>query len=620
MAAGHLNRGDYQGALEIYDCILAKAPDDPGAHLNRGVALQYLNRLQEALASYEQAITCDPAYAEAYSNRGFILQTLGNFAEALADYDTAIALKPRGSFHSNRGSALKALGRLDEALASFDAAIALAPAYAPAHHNRGSVLQQLQRFEAALESFDRAIALKPDFAEAHAGRGDALMGKGDSLDLDTALASYDKAIALKPDYADAHAHRGNVLYTMKRYDDALASHQSALALRPARPDGYCNLGEALLAQGQLPQAEEMFQRSLAIDPLFPRALANLTKVRTYRDLGHPDLRTIQESLNRPQAPAEDRTLLWFALGKFYDDCGRYGEAFECFWQANQSRSAAAPYDPEAVSERTDRIIAAFNREFVNRPFAFASEDHSPLFIVGMPRSGTTLLANILSNHPLISTAGELDTIHALTQSLGKGSDIAYPEAVDHIAPEEGRRLAEKYLRRLRRDVNPGVVRVIDKYPMNFSDLGFIAMLFPNARIIHCIRNPLDTGVSNYFQPFSAHLAYSFDLANIGHFHGEYARLMQHWKQVLPVAMMDISYEATVTQTEAVARAALEWLGLGWDARCLAPHTNPCPVESASQWQVRQPIYGHSIGRWRHYEKHLGPLKEMLSRYGIAFGE
>jgi tetratricopeptide (TPR) repeat protein len=319
-------------------------------------------------------------------------------------------------------------------------------------------------------------------------------------------------------------------------------------------------------------------------------------------------------LANPGVQPGNKSPLYFSLGKIYDECGQYDEAFECYREANLIFNSMVSYNADAVTEMTGRIMKVFNNDFLAEPFPFKSDSRSPLFIVGMPRSGTTLAASILSNHPRIATAGELETINDFTLHLPEmvEDEIPYPEAAKHLTPGIATRFMDDYHKRLRRDAGADAWFVIDKYPFNFRHLGLIAMLFPESRIIHCTRHPLDIGLSNYFQQFSLHFAYSFDLENIGHFYGEYARLMEHWRKVLPMRIIDISYEEMVMDTEKVAREALELLGLDWDERCLAPHTNPCAIETASQWQVRQPIYSQSVGRWRYYDKYLASLKERLN--------
>jgi hypothetical protein len=260
-------------------------------------------------------------------------------------------------------------------------------------------------------------------------------------------------------------------------------------------------------------------------------------------------------------------------------------------------------------------MAVFTKDFLARPLSFASDSQGPLFVVGMPRSGTTLTASVLSNHPSIAAAGELPTLaecaHRLARLVENG--IGYPQAARHITPSAAAVLIEEYEKRLRRDCRSDVRHVIDKNPLNFRHLGFISLLFPKARIVHCMRHPIDTCLSNYFQHFALTYDFSFDLQNIAHFYGEYARLMNHWRKVLPLKMIEVNYEDMIGGTEQVARSMLDELGLEWNEHCLSPHKNTYAVETASNWQVRQPIYRRSLERWRHYEKHLGPLMGVMEK-------
>jgi tetratricopeptide (TPR) repeat protein len=484
------------------------------------------------------------------------------------------------------------------------------PDCAEAHNNRGAVLQMMEQFEDALASYDKAVALKPDYFTALFNRGFTLKHLNR---YEEALASYDKAIALKPDDAGLHSSRGVLLQQMRRYDDAIASYDKAIAANPYHALAYHNRGTVLLSKGDMPEAEKMFRKALKLKPDFTDPLHSLAQMRRYQNVNDADVKKISGLLKKSDIQPQEKEHLYFALGKIYDDCGLYDEAFESFQQANQIRNAFVSYKAATTTRLTDNLIDAFNRDFLARRFGFASESQVPLFVIGMPRSGTTLLANILSNHPAIATAGELPTIPDLASTLERLTQnrIPYPQAVKRLVSSVATRLINDYEKRLRRDVGLEVSHVIDKNPLNFRHLGFISMLFPKATVIHCTRNPLDTGLSNYFQRFPLTLDYSFDLRNIGHFYREYARLMEHWRKVTNLKLIEVGYEDVVLKTEPTIRKMLDYLGLEWDERCLAPHTNPCPVETASQWEVRQPIYRHSLERWRHYEKHLAPLKEAL---------
>lgn len=481
--------------------------------------------------------------------------------------------------------------------------LAKAPDYPDAHSNLGVLLHDLKRYAEALASYGKAIALKPDYAEAYNNRGVTLHALKRFAE---ALADYDKAIALKPTFAEAHNGRGNALRELKRFDEALFAYAQAITCKPDYAEAYQNRGLMLVNIGNMPEAEAMFRKALALRPGFAHPLFALAGMRKYKDAEHEDIRRIQQLLQAPNLAASDKEQLSFALGKIYDDCGRYDEAFQYFRQANEIRNASASYDAEATHRAMDAIIETFSREFLSQKFAYSSPSGTPIFIVGMPRSGTTLLASILSNHPQVGNAGELPTMAELVSRL-KG----YPQSARQLAPEAASAMIAEYKTSLRRNADANVPHVIDKHPFNFRHLGLISMLFPQARIIHCTRNPMDTALSNYFQRFALEYGYCFDLGNIAHYLREYARLMRHWQGALPAPILEISYEAMVTDTEAEARRALEFLGLGWDVRCLAPHTNRYAVDTASNWQVRQPVNRQSIGRWRHYEKHLASLKEMF---------
>ena len=622
-ANAHNNRGAalqqlnrHEEALASFDRSIALDPARANAHNNRGASLHQLKRHEEALASFDQAIALKPDYVNAHYNRGATLQEFKRLEDALASYDKVLRLKPDHSdSYNNRGLVLQRLGRHDEALASFDRASALNPGHVKAQNNRGALLHTLQRHKEALASFDRAIVLEPANAEFHNRRGVILREMKRPED---ALPSFEQAIALKPGIAEFHNNRGVSLRAVKRFDEAAASHDQAIALEPGTAEFHHRRGMICANKGDMQEAERMFSRALELNPDFPDPLTALANIRKYKNADDDDIKRMQRLLDSAAIPPDGREKLFFSLGKIYDDLGCYEEAFACYERGNQMRNAGVSYDPDQVVALANDIMNVFSRDFLARPFASASESRSPLFVVGMPRSGTTLVASIFSNHHSIATAGELPTIAEFVQQLGAwiGIGTPYPQAAGHITPAVAARLINDYEKRLRRDVGPEIPHVVDKHPLNFWHVGFIAMLFPKARIIHCTRHPLDTCLSNYFRRFDRHYDYSFDLRNIGHYFCEYARLMEHWRKVLPVQMIEIKYEDMISRTEPVVRQALDCLGLEWDERCLVPHTNPAPVETASFWQVRQPIYTESLERWRHYEKHLAPLQQALLPAGL----
>jgi len=602
----------YDEALTNYLAAVKLNPNYAACFNNIANTFQQLGKHNDALAYYNKAITLKPEQADFYLNRAKSLRLLDKHRDAIMDYKHAITLKPDyPEAYNNIGNTLQELGQYQDSLACYDIAIKLKPDYVGAYNNRGGAFQQLKRYNESIESYDKAIELKPDYADAYNNKGTTLQ---EMMYYDDALSHYNKATELNPYYADAYVNQGNIYHEIKRYDEALGSYHNAIKLRPDHAEAYNNLSNTLASKGEMDEAEKMLRHALSLNKNYLTPWFRLTNIRKYSNADHPDIKNIQDLLQNPAISQRDRGFLCFSLGKVFDDCGKYDEAFEYYRQANEINNRMVSYNPDKATDITNQIIETFNHDLIKQSSAFASASKSPIFILGMPRSGTTLMASILSNHPSIKTAGELPTILDFTVHLPAllGTSTPYPQAVNELTPAAAAQMINDYEKRLRRDIEPAIPYIIDKQPLNFRYIGFISMLFPNALIIHCKRHPLDTCLSNYFQRFTQYYNYSFDLANIGHFYNEYFRLMEHWRQVLPNKMVEVSYEDMVNNTEQPTRHILDALKLEWNDRCLSPHTNPCAVETASQWQVRQPIYKQSVERWQHYEKFLTPLKEILS--------
>lgn len=370
-----------------------------------------------------------------------------------------------------------------------------------------------------------------------------------------------------------------------------------------------NLGVAYEALGQFAQAEDQYHAALRESPEFCEAYYNLAHVRKHTDDTGllPAIRTL---VHRGDIPRRQRCLLSFAAGKICDDQHDHAAAFEYYQQGNKLHDAQ--FDPVQHREAVEDLISVCNQSFFDQRRGCGNPSEVPIFVVGVPRSGTSLVEQVLASHPAVHGAGELYDLHAIGKTLPQHTPKgeAFPICLPDLEPGLFAKFGDAYLRRIR-TLDQRADRIVDKMPGNYLLLGLIALLLPQARIIHCRRDPLDTCLSCYFQFFSQGVPYAYNLEHLGFYYGTYLKLMEHWRKTLPVPMLEIEYESLVHEHEATCRRLIEFCGLEWDDRCLEFHKAERPVHTASNWQVRQPLYSSSIGRWRRYEKHLGPLQREL---------
>ena len=482
----------------------------------------------------------------------------------------------------------------------------LNPEAAEVLFSTANVSYELKRYEEALDSYDRALAIRPDFAHALGNRGNVLF---ELKRYEEALDSYDRALAIQPDFAQAHHGRGNVLRTfqLKRCEEALDSYDRALAIQPDFAEAYHGRGNALRTFGRIKEALPLLEKAVELAPHRGKFVGSLVESKRFVD-GDPHLELI-ETLARDigSLSEEDQIYLHFALGKVYADLGQHERSFSHLIEGNRLKRKQIVYDEAVELARLERTRALFTAEVMRKARGCGDPSRVPVFIVGMPRSGTTLVEQILAAHPMVYGAGELNDFEAVVASL-RGSIAAR----SGLGREELHQIGIRYLQRLRATA-PSAERIIDKTLENFRYVGLIHLALPNARIVHVRRDPLDTCISCFsllfmhnYQPFS------YDLAELGRYYRAYAALMEYWREVLPSEqMLEVQYEELVVNFEPLARRIVAYCGLEWDAACLEFHKTKRPVWTASVIQVRQAIYRSSIGRWKAYEDMLRPLSEAL---------
>jgi tetratricopeptide (TPR) repeat protein len=572
----HFERREYEQAEKLYRGAVAVAPDYAEAHNNLGNVLRTTRQYDKALPAYRRALELRPAYADAINNMGTTLRDTGRLAEAEIAYRRALALNPASiAVLTNLALAVKDLDRLDEAAAILDRVRSLEAGNVQALTYLALTRLDQGRVADAEVAARRALALRPDDAEALNALGQAHQERGE---LSEALALYRRAVARKDDLADAHNNIGNVLKELGELDEARAAHARAVELDPYQAGFYVNLGDGKTFRQGDPHLARMEELARGIDTLSP----------------------------------EGAMQLHFALGKAYDDLGRHEQAFPHFLEATARKRAKISYDEAGMLGLLDRIRAAFDSKLMTAAAHNGDPSTLPVFVLGMPRSGTTLVEQIIASHPSAHGAGELPDLGDVIAEVQAGrAGGGFPEFAGVFAADDWRRIGSRYVERLRGH-SPAAERVTDKMPSNYLLVGLIHLALPQARIIHVMRDPIDTCLSCFTKLFKAELNYTYDLGELGRYYRGYARLMAHWRQVLPAGrMLEIRYEEVVADLEGSARRLVDHCGLDWDARCLAFHQTRRPVRTASAAQVRRPIYTTSQGRSHAYRQHLGPLIEAL---------
>jgi tetratricopeptide (TPR) repeat protein len=615
-AETHLYLGDalYEqdqaaAAILCFRRVLKIRPDLPEGHDHLGLALHEIGAFEEALTSYDRALKLQPNLAAAHGNRGNVLRDLGRLAEAVASYRRMLELEPHiAEAHNNLGNALLALGRFEEAERCYERALELRPNSAGALVNLGRVLWELGKPRQAIVACKNAIKIRPDLADAHQLIGYASFDLGR---LHEATASYGRALAMEPGSADLHAALAMAYRQMGKTADADTSCRRALDITPDFPQALALLGDLHADHGRFTAAGVSFRRALAIDENFPEGWAGIARYRKMTaadgDWREAALRCLSRS-----PPIRQEIILRNALGKYFDDVEDRAQAFASYRAANELSKKITPrYDRDRVARHTDAIMRHYDRQWLRlaaettsaaRGYAAQPGLERPVFIVGMPRSGTTLAERIIASHPQAASAGEL--------GFWRWAVSRYEASEGHRASANNvlAQFSDDYLRQLDL-VSPSALRVIDKMPANVMNLGLIHAALPAARIIHMQRDPMDTGLSIYFQILSAAHAYANDLEDIAHYYAQYLRLSEHWRVILPeTAILSVPYEGLVSDSETWIRRMLEFIDLPWDRRCLEFYRSSGTVSTASNWQVRQPISRTSVGRWRHYERFLGALR------------
>lgn len=606
LATARRRLGDPAAAATVLEELARVQPESAFLQLELGRVYAASGQGAPALAALRRAVELDARFADAWRELAAQLFLAGETLEGdLADarYRSLSPERPelaaaRSALAENRLQAGEAILRKHlERVPHDEVALAMLADAALRRDDPGE----------AERSLTRCLALAPGYAAARYELARLLFAQQRIPEM---LPLLERLLAAQPANLDWMSLKAAALRLISRNDEAIALMEQTVAAHPHDDEAWLLFGHVLREVGEQSRAVEMFRKAAAVRPACGRAFSSLANLKTFR-LGAADVEAIREQLARNDLEAQDRIHFEFALGKALEDAGDFAASFEHYERGNRLQRAALYYVPESASAELERQKQLYSAEFFNERSGWGSPRRDPIFIVGMPRSGSTLLEQMLASHPQVEGTRELVDIAAIAFELSGSNPSDYRQSVLALKRREAEALAERYLTRTAAYRSLARPHFVDKMLGNFCHVGFIHLLFPRAPIIDARRHPLGCGFSCYKQLFLRGQKFTYDLRELGRFYREYAALMDHFDAALPGRVHRVQYERLLSNPEAELRSLLAYCELPYDERCLRFHENPRVVQTISSEQVRQPLYTESVDQWRHYEPWLGPLKEAL---------
>ena len=638
-----VSAGDPRAAERLCRDAVERNPKDVNMLGLLGAVLVKMRRLAEAEQVLKRTVRLAPTFAKPHEDLGFVLLELERHEEAVEVLQKAVRLDPKLEFaRFNLGKALALTGKGEEADAAFEASFALSPerkllARAARLHKEGKLeeaeklyrqalknnpdnvdaLRMLAMVAATLKHFDdaerllrRAVGLAPDFLAAVIDLGRVLKEQDR---FEEAIGCFKKAIAINPNNPQTHFLLAGAYAPAALNHEAVEEYRKTLELSPRHPGALLGLGNSLKTVGHLDEAIRAYHDCIEVKPNNGETYWSLANLKTYRftDEQLAEMEKRVEDGNTTGDKSEVNFL--FALGKAYDDRRDYERAWHYYERGNNKQRMLVQYDPVHTETINDGIIEVFDKALLEEKSGSGHPDPAPIFILGLPRSGSTLIEQVLASHSQVEGTSELPYLGRVATSLNRNrrDGVNYPEAARELEAENFAALGEDYVRYAQLHRTEGKPFFIDKMPNNFPTIGFLHLVLPDAKIIDARRHPLDACVGNYRQHYARGQTFAYDLTDIGEYYLQYQRMMDHWHEVLPGRILTVQYEEVVTDFDNQVRRILEYCNLPWEEDCARFYETERPVRTASSEQVRQPIYTGALNFWRNYEAHLGELVEIL---------
>ena len=640
-ALSRLREGDAAGAAVACREALDVAPRNPDLLALLGACLVALREPAEALGHLDSALELAPSHARAWEERGRALLQLRRIDEAVLSLQRAMALEPGSALTrrllaqallaQGKGAEADALlqqdfseephrqvlleaaahqraGRFRESEALLRSALEASPRDVDALRMLARVAEEAERPGEAERLLRRVISLAPDFDDARLDLARVLKQRDK---VEQAVECTGEVVSRSPRNPLAQYLHASMLALTRRYDEAIAAYRESIRLRPDNPAAWVGLAHLLKTLGRQQEGVDAYREALRLRPDFGEVYWSLANLKTFRFTAE-EIAMMERCIADTAIDEDALVHFCFALAKSREDAGAHAEAFSLYERANVTQRMRVAYDPVDSETQHERIRVVFTAELLRERAAPVREDEPvPIFIVGLPRSGSTLLEQILASHPLVEGTAELPDIgRAITEITRRHPEQRYPHALARISDAELAGLGRDYLDRTRRH-RSGKPFFTDKMPNNFASVGLIRLILPQARIIDARRHPLDSCLGCFRQHFAQGQSFTYDLEELADFYLEYRRMMTHWEAALPGAVLELRYEDMVRSQEAETRRLLAFCGLPWDERCLRFHETERAVRTASSEQVRMPLYDSALGRWRNYRAQLSPLIEIL---------